>query len=1011
MASSNPLTFFTYSPSQIPIFEGEHYEYWSSQMETIFISQDLWDVVKQKFEIVAEEETEKQLKENIKKNATALRIIQQGVSKSIYPRIFGMKSAQEAWDVLKKEFKGANKVISIKLQNYSRNFDNLSMKENESVKDFSSRVAEIVNQIKGCGDTISEKKVVERILRSLPQKFEHIVVVIEETKDKSQLTRYKLFSSLEAHEGRVNGYTNQPLEQVFQVKANLGEKKSDARQEERGFSSSYRGSSSRRRGGSGQNHGRGYGRKPSLDVQRSGTKCQICKKPGHESKSCWHRCTRCKISNHSKGDCWFKEKAEAADAKANFAKENDVEKLFYSSMDSEHSYKETWFLDSGCSHHITGNRDSFAMLDDKFSTQVELGDSKRVSIEGQGVVVVFTEGGNKKHIHDVYYSSKITHNLLSVGQIMKDGYKLIFDNDRCDIINKKNNLRVAAVKMNANGLFPFETGKLQTYALKCGDLDESYLWHLRYGHLNFKSLQLLEQKGMVTGLPTIHSKDRVCEGCIYGKMHRFPFPKTAWRARSPLELVHADICGPIRSASLGNKQYFILFVDDFTRMIWTYFLDRKSDAFSTFLHFKALVENQSGCSIKALRTDRGGEFIYKPFLKYCKENGILRQLTAWYDRKPVVNQLKVFGCVAYARVLPQNKEKFDEKGEKLIFIGYSDESKGYRLYNPKTNQLVLSRDVIFDELAVWNWDDNDSQVPVLSDGAGTIPFANVAGPTTGTQSRMEGESLSTEGESSRTDIKMVEDFKLAMMKKFEMSDLGLMRYFLGFQVKQSSGEIFISQEKYVEDLLKKFQMLSCKPVPTPMALNEKLQQEDDSEMADEKLYRSLVGSLIYLTNTRPDIVQPVSVLSRFMSKPSKVHYAAAKRVLRFLQGTMKHGLRYVKELNNDLVGFTDSDWAGSLEDRRSTSAYLFCLGSKVISWSSRKQNTVALSSAEAEYSAATSAACEAVWLRRIMADLQQKHMEIHLEFIGTNEQPADVLTKPVSLEKLEKFKDKMKITN
>ncbi|KAG8502572.1 hypothetical protein CXB51_001119 [Gossypium anomalum] len=98
-------------------------------------------------------------------------------------------------------------------------------------------------------------------------------------------------------------------------------------------------------------------------------------------------------------------------------------------------------------------------------------------------------------------------------------------------------------------------------------------------------------------------------------------------------------------------------------------------------------------------------------------------------------------------------------------------------------------------------------------------------------------------------------------------------------------------------------------------------------MADEKFYRSLVGSLIYLTNTRPDIVQPVSVLSRFMSKPSKIHYAAAKRVLK--------------------------DWAGSVKDRRSTSSYLFCLGSKLISWSSRKQNTVALSSAKAKYAAAT----------------------------------------------------------
>ncbi|KAA3465642.1 Copia protein [Gossypium australe] len=155
-----------------------------------------------------------------------------------------------------------------------------------------------------------------------------------------------------------------------------------------------------------------------------------------------------------------------------------------------------------------------------------------------------------------------------------------------------------------------------------------------------------------------------------------------------------------------------------------------------------------------------------------------------------------------------------------------------------------------------------------------------------------------------------------MMKDFKMSNLGLMKYFLSFQVKQSSAEIFISQETYVEDLLKKFQMSTCKSVPTPMAHNEKLQEEDGEEMDDEMLYRSLVGSLIYLTNTRPDIVQPVSVLSKFMSKLRRSHYAVAKRVLR-----------------------------------------------------SKKQNIVALSSAEAEYAAATSATCEVVWLGRILADL------------------------------------------
>ncbi|KAK6145902.1 hypothetical protein DH2020_019771 [Rehmannia glutinosa] len=167
-----------------------------------------------------------------------------------------------------------------------------------------------------------------------------------------------------------------------------------------------------------------------------------------------------------------------------------------------------------------------------------------------------------------------------------------------------------------------------------------------------------------------------------------------------------------------------------------------------------------------------------------------------------------------------------------------------------------------------------------------------------------------------------------MMKEYEMTDLGLMKYFLGIQVRQSKGELFISHEKYLEALLKKFQMSNCKPISTPLA-----------------------------TNTRPDIVYPVSLISRFMQDPSKVHYAAAKRIFRYLQGTRKLGIRYVKE-KKKLIGYADSDWTGSLDDRKSTSGYIFCLGSKIISWSSKKQKIVSLSSAEAEYIAATDATCK-----------------------------------------------------
>ena len=142
-----------------------------------------------------------------------------------------------------------------------------------------------------------------------------------------------------------------------------------------------------------------------------------------------------------------------------------------------------------------------------------------------------------------------------------------------------------------------------------------------------------------------------------------------------------------------------------------------------------------------------------------------------------------------------------------------------------------------------------------------------------------------------TNPMMMEEFKKAMMNEYEMTDLGLMKYFLGIQVRQSKGEIFISQEKYTEDLLKKFNMSKCKPVTTPMAVNEKLQQKDGAQKVEASLFRSLVGSLMYLTNTRPDIVHPVSMMSRFMNEPSLVHYSAAKRILRYFQGSKFFGIK------------------------------------------------------------------------------------------------------------------------
>eukprot|EP00253_Pinus_taeda_P006369 PITA_06369 len=200
-------------------------------------------------------------------------------------------------------------------------------------------------------------------------------------------------------------------------------------------------------------------------------------------------------------------------------------------------------------------------------------------------------------------------------------------------------------------------------------------------------------------------------------------------------------------------------------------------------------------------------------------------------------------------------------------------------------------------------------------------------------------------------FKMNDKFKAAMMHEFEMKDLGIMKYFLGMEAYQSNNEIFICETKYAQDMLNKFDMLDCHPSPTPSAHGEVLCRDDGVNLVDEKTYRSIVGSLIFLTHTRPDITHLVSLVSRYMTNPSEIHMKAAKRIL------------------------SDSDWGGSLDDRKSTSGNCFSFGSGLVTWNSKKQSVVALSSTEAEYVAVTSAGTQALWLRKILEEIGEKQVQ------------------------------------
>ncbi|GJU32265.1 retrovirus-related pol polyprotein from transposon TNT 1-94 [Tanacetum coccineum] len=196
-----------------------------------------------------------------------------------------------------------------------------------------------------------------------------------------------------------------------------------------------------------------------------------------------------------------------------------------------------------------------------------------------------------------------------------------------------------------------------------------------------------------------------------------------------------------------------------------------------------------------------------------------------------------------------------------------------------------------------------------------------------------------------------------MKSRFEMSMMGEMTFFLGLQVNQSPRGIFINQSKYVLEILKKYGMETCVPVRTSMEIKDKLDLDQNGTPVDAMKYRSMIGALMYLTSSRPDIVHATYLCARYQAKPTEKHLKEVKRIFRYLRGTINMGLWYTKDSGFELTGFSDADYAGCKDTFKSTSGGVQFLGEKLVSWSSKKQDCTALSTAEAEYVSLSPACC------------------------------------------------------
>ena len=281
-----------------------------------------------------------------------------------------------------------------------------------------------------------------------------------------------------------------------------------------------------------------------------------------------------------------------------------------------------------------------------------------------------------------------------------------------------------------------------------------------------------------------------------------------------------------------------------------------------------------------------------------------------------------------------------------------------------------------------------------------------------------------------------------MMDEFDMSDLGLLHYYLGIEVGQRNGKISIKQTAYAKKVMEQFGMIECNSIKYLMETKIQVHKDDEGHPVDATEYRRVIGSLRYLLNTRPDLSFAVGVASRFMQRPTEMHQKIVKQILRYLKGTMHYGLVYCSGGVERITGYTDSDLAGDLDDRKSTGGMAFYVNECLVTWNSQKQKTVTLSSCEAEFMAATAAACQALWLRSLLSELvreepkpvkmlvdnksaialmknpvfngRSKHIDtrfhfihecveegkIMVDFIRTEEQRADPLTKALPAVKL-----------
>jgi transposase InsO family protein len=388
------------------------------------------------------------------------------------------------------------------------------------------------------------------------------------------------------------------------------------------------------------------------------------------------------------------------------------------------------------------------------------------------MVVLQAKTGEHIPITGVYFIPRLTTNIVSLGQLDEGGCDVRIKHGLLRVRDEHDRL-IVKVQRSANRLYSLRVNIARPVCLTAHRADGPWLWHERYGHLHFDALRKLSKGKMVDGLPLVEHVHQLCTDCLATMLKRRPFPAQAKRrADSILDLIHDNLCRPISPATPGGKSYFLL-VDDHSRFMWLSLLSSKGDTLEAIQRFQTRVEVETGRRLRVLHTDHGGEFTSVAFEEHCNKHGIKRQhsapytpqqngvverrnqsvvtmarsllkargvpaafwgeavstavfllnraptksvagktpFEAWHGRKPDVEFLRTFGCVAHVKTARPHLKKLEDRSSPMVFIGYEQGAKAWRFYDPVARRVHVSRDAVFQEEASWDWSKvNDDKV-------------------------------------------------------------------------------------------------------------------------------------------------------------------------------------------------------------------------------------------------------------------------------------------------------------